>query len=273
MNNRLRLTLVAGLAASAFVACGGGRTDAAVEPVTITSSADNSLQTILERGVLRVGTTGDFYLSFIDPRTGNRDGYDIELTTQLAADMGVAIEYVATEWPSLVSGLLAGRYDITTGASYNPGRARRVSYSLPTARVGTVAVVRRGDVSRFESWDVINQPNVRVAVRQGSVFEDQANDVAPDSDVQPVAAPVTEYQEVLGGRADVAIMGLLDAVARVADHEGLRIAPVEMRNANYVGILVPQQHHELRVFIDAWIRSKEYSGYLAALNEKWNLGF
>lgn len=273
MNIRLRLALVAVLAAVALAACGNGQASAAGEPTGTTAATGNSLQTILERGVLRVGTTGDFFMSFIDPETGERGGYDIELTTQLAADMGVEIEYVSTDWPSLVSGLVAGRYDITTGASYNPGRARTASYTLPIARVGTVAVIRRADAARFSSWSAINQPDVRVAVRQGSVFEDQANGITPDAEIRAVAAPATEYQEVLAGRADVAITSLFDAASLVGDQESLQIAPVEPRNTNFIGILVPQQDHELRTFIDAWIRSKEYSGYIAELTEKWNLAF
>ncbi|HKJ85453.1 MAG TPA: transporter substrate-binding domain-containing protein, partial [Spirochaetia bacterium] len=167
----------------------------------------------------------------------------------------------------------AGRYDITTGASFNPGRARTASYTLPIARVGTVAVIRRADAGRFTSWNAINQPETRVAARQGSVFEDQANAIAPNAEIRAVASPATEYQEVLAGRADVAITSLFDAASLVSDQESLQIAPVDPRNTNFIGLLVPQEHHELRTFIDAWIRSKEYSGYIDELTEKWNLAF
>ena len=236
-------------------------------------SGPNSLQRVLERGVLRVGTTGDFHMSFIDPDTGERGGYDIDLTRKLAQDMGVEIEYVATDWPSLVSGLTAGRYDITTGASFNAGRARTASYTLTISRVGTVAVIRPTDEARFTTWDAINRSDVRVAVRRGSVFEDQARYITPDAEVRTIAAPAAEYQEVLEHRADVAIMSSLDAAALVHDRRQLRIAPVEPHNANYLGMLVPQGHHELRAFIDAWIRAQEYSGFIDELTAKWGIAF
>ena len=234
-------------------------------------AASSSLQRILERGVLRVGTTGDFFMSFIDPETGNRGGYDIELTTKLAEDMGVQIEYVSTDWPSLVSGLAAGRYDITTGASFNPGRARTASYTIPIARVGTVAVIRREDAGRLNSWDAMNNPDVRVATRQGSVFEDHARVITPNATIAAVASPATEYQEVLARRADVAITSLFDAASLVRDQQSLQIAGAEPRNTNFIGILVPQSQHELRAFIDAWIRAQESSGYIDELTERWNL--
>lgn len=237
------------------------------------SSDQTLLQEILERGVIRVGTTGDFFMSSIDPETGERVGYDIELTTQLAEDMGVEIEYVATDWQNLVSGLAAGRYDITTGASFNSGRARTASYTRPIARVGTTAVIRTADAARFSSWDAINQPNVVVAVRQGSVFEDQAEVLVPDAQIRAIASPATEYQEVLAGRAAVAITSLFDGAQIAGEQENLQLAPIDLRNTNFIGILVPQEEHELRVFIDAWIRSKEFSGFIDELTRRWNLGF
>ena len=274
MRYRLSTVLVAAAAVAALAGCTQQAQEAAQDdPARQASSGTNRLQEILERGVLRVGTTGDFFMSFIDPETGERGGYDIELTTQLAEDMGVEIEYVSTDWPSLVSGLVAGRYDITTGASFNPGRARTASYTLPIARVGTVAVIRRADADRLASWEAINQPNVRVAVRQGSVFEDQAQGITPDAEISAVAAPATEYQEVLAGRADAAITSLFDAASLVSDQESLQIAPVDPRNTNFIGILVPQGHDEVRTFINAWIRAKEHSGFIDELTQKWNLGF
>ena len=49
-------------------------------------SGESGLQRILESGVIRVGTTGDFRpMSYKDPRTGKYEGFDIELVERLAA--------------------------------------------------------------------------------------------------------------------------------------------------------------------------------------------
>ncbi len=271
---RVRFALAA-VVAALLLSCAEPAHDSTGTAVTAAQrlGEQSSLQRILERGVLRVGTTGDFSMSFIDPETGERGGYDIELTRKLAEDMGVDIEYVPTEWPTLVSGLTAGRYDITTGASFNPGRARTASYTVPIARAGTVAIIRRADADRFRSWEAINRPEVRVATRHGSVFEDHARHITPDAQILAVAAPATEHEEVLARRADAAITSLFDAAALVRDQGSLQIAPVEPRNTTYIGILVPQGHHELRSFIDAWIRAQEYSGFIDELTERWNLAF
>jgi ABC-type amino acid transport substrate-binding protein len=75
--------------------------------------AKSRLQTIMERGTLRVGTTGDFNpMSIRDAATNTYRGFDVEAMEQLARDMGVKVEWVPAEWATLVAGITSNRYDI-----------------------------------------------------------------------------------------------------------------------------------------------------------------
>ena len=275
MRHSLHHIALAILAVSFITAC--AESDREIEPtvgaVPAASPEQNKLQEVLDRGSLRVGTTGDFYMSAKNPETGERSGFDIELTTKLAEDMGVEVEYVATDWTSLVSGLSAGRYDITTGASYTAGRARLASYTIPIATVGTVALVREADRETYTSWESINRSDVIVAVRQGAMVEEYAGDLVPNAGIRAIASPASAYVEVVSGRADVVLASLVDAAEQIADGSPLRSAPVEPQNANFIGLLVQQGHSELRSYIDAWIRAQERSGYLADLTAKYHLSF
>ena len=271
MRLRFRHTVALVTAVVAVAACSEPPEEIAVQPPGAPASGSDLLGEILERGVLRVGTTGDFYMSRLDPETGERSGYDIDLTTRLADDMGVEIEYVGTDWPSLVSGLNSGRYDITTSATYTAARALAATYTLPIARTGTVAVIRSSDEDRFDSWDAIGASGVTIAVRQGSIFQDQAERIGGAASIETIASPAVVHEAVLAGRADVAITGLVDAAALTSAHEALRIAATEPKYASYTAMLVPHGEHELRAFVDAWIRSLEHSGFLDALGERWGL--
>nr|MBN8157032.1 transporter substrate-binding domain-containing protein [Vibrio vulnificus] len=82
--------------------------------------AQSRLQEILDKGVLRVGTTGDWNpMTMKDPVTNSYRGFDIDVTTELAKDLGVKVEYIATDWKTLVNGITANKYDITGSASLN----------------------------------------------------------------------------------------------------------------------------------------------------------
>ena len=55
--------------------------------------------------MLKVGTTGDWNpMTMKDPATNAYTGYDIDVMTALAKDLGVEIEFVATDWKTLVNG-------------------------------------------------------------------------------------------------------------------------------------------------------------------------
>ena len=85
---------------------------------TTVVSAQSALNDILSSGKLKAGTTGDFNpFSTRDPATNKYQGYDIDIMTELAKDMGVEIEFVATDWKTIVNGVVAGKYHITGSAS------------------------------------------------------------------------------------------------------------------------------------------------------------
>ena len=52
--------------------------------------AQSALNEILDSGVLKVGTTGDWNpMSLRDPATNSYKGYDIDIMNELATDLGV----------------------------------------------------------------------------------------------------------------------------------------------------------------------------------------
>ena len=231
----------------------------------------SALQTILESGTLRVGTTGDFNpMSFKDPDTGDYAGHDIELVQQLATDMGVEIEFVPTDWANLVSGVAAGKYDITTGASMNMGRAKTAGYTLPVVQVGTVPLMLRESEGAYTSWDDINNADAKVAVTLGTVFDEQARQNFPDAEIVAVESPARDFQELLAGRADVSLTSNIEASQLIQTYSELMIVPVDApRNANAIALLAPQDDQVLINYINVWITMKQQQGYFKALQEKW----
>ena len=119
-----------------------GAADAA--PGQAQAPTKSRLQTVLERGSVRVGTTGDFNpMSFKDTGTNAYKGFDIEAAEQLAKDMGVKVEWVPAEWATLVAGITSDRFDIFSGASLNIARAKVVAFSSPYLEAGTMPLVQK----------------------------------------------------------------------------------------------------------------------------------
>ena len=76
----------------------------AFSTVTAPVHAASVLNEILSDGVLKVGTTGDWNpMTMKDTATNSYTGYDIDVMTELAKDLGVKVEFVPTDWKTLVS--------------------------------------------------------------------------------------------------------------------------------------------------------------------------
>ena len=85
--------------------------------LTTVNSTSSTLDEIVQSGVLKVGTTGDFLgWSFKNPETDSYEGFDIDVAKKLGESMGVKVEFVATDWKNLVSGVVSNKYHMTSSA-------------------------------------------------------------------------------------------------------------------------------------------------------------
>jgi len=131
--------------------------------------AQNTLQDILSGGVLKVGTTGDWNpMTMKDPATNTYTGYDIEVMTELAKDLDVKVEFVPTDWKTLVNGVVSGKYHMTGSASISPARAKVAGYSDSYFSLATVPLTLSKNASKFTDWADLDKPDVTVAATLGT---------------------------------------------------------------------------------------------------------
>lgn len=233
----------------------------------------SKLTQILERGTLRVGTTGDFNpMSFKDTNANTLVGYDIDAMNQLATDMGVKVEFVTTEWATLVNGIVSDRYDIFAGgSSLNMARAKTVAFTSPYVYAGTVPLINKKDAKKFPTWESINNSNVNVAVLMGTVFEQQAKSAFPKAKVRSVEKPATGYQEVLANRAQVTITSNVEAATLIKTYPDLQVVgtSADMKNKRPFAYPVVQGDAVWLTFLNNWIALKEAEGFFTTLEAKW----
>lgn len=236
------------------------------------AASKSRLGKILESGVLRVGTTGDFRpMSFREPGAPDLTGHDIEAARELAKDMGVKVEFVPTDWKTLITGIVADKFDIAmSGISMNVDRAKVAGFTLPYMEFGTVPVTLKKNDKRFRSWSDIDKKGVTVATTLGTVFDAQAKEYFKVATLKPVEAPATGYQEVLSGRADVNITSNVEAATLIKTHPTLMVVPVDRaRSRRPASFLVAQDDVVWLNFVNHWISIKKSQGYFDGLEQKW----
>ena len=236
--------------------------------------AESRLQQILVNGELRVGTTGDWNpMTLIDPATQKREGFDIDVATALAADMGVKVVFVPTTWKTLVNGIVADKYDMSTSASLSPKRALVAGYSQSYFAVVDVPLMNRNSAGKYNSWEDLNFPSVTVAVTMGTVQEKRARALFNKAKIITVSAPARDYQEVLAGRADASMTSNLEAANLVKKYKQLQRVPIqEGRSPTPLAMLLPQNDQVWINYVNHWIDLKRERGFFKELEAKWLSG-
>ncbi|MEZ9004742.1 transporter substrate-binding domain-containing protein [Vibrio splendidus] len=235
--------------------------------------AQSRLQEILGAGVLRVGTTGDWNpMTMKDPATNSYRGFDIDVTTELAKDLGVKVEYVATDWKTLVNGITANKYDVTGSASLNMSRAKVAGYSQPYFYLAFVPVVQKKDIEKFSDWSDFDKAEIKVAATLGTVQEQMVKDFFPSAQHIVIEAPARDFQELLARRADVSVTSNVEAATLVEKFKQLAIVPVkEPRKPTPIAMLLPQDDQVWINYINHWVELKKTQGFFKQTAEKWGL--
>ncbi|MGR4890708.1 transporter substrate-binding domain-containing protein [Sphingopyxis sp. LARHCG72] len=224
---------------------------------------------------MRVGTTGDFYpFSLRDTKTNGYRGYDIEVAQQLAKDLGVKLEFVQTSWPGLVAGMVSDKYDIALGGiTMTLDRMKSVAFSDTFVSLGLVPLIRKEDEGKFRRWEDLDREGVTIAVELGTSSELIARATFTKAKILAVEPPTARsYQEVLTRRADAGINDILTYRRAAQNYPSLVVlAPERPVGALHNGIMVPQGDQVLLNWLNAWVRTRQETGFFDKLNEKWQV--
>ena len=244
-----------------------------IAAVSTAAQGQSALNEILRGGVLKIGTTGDWNpMTMKDPATNAYTGYDIDVMTELAGDLGVEVEFVATDWKTLINGVISGKYHLTGSASISPSRAKAAGYSTSYFSLATVPLILAEDEGRFRDWADLDQPDVTVAATLGTVQEKYVKRFFPNARHKIVEAPARDFQEVLAGRADAHITSNVEANKLVQKYPQMMIVPVSAPRApTPIAMLLPQSDQVWINYVNTWIALKTERGFFEELGRKWRL--
>ena len=236
------------------------------------ASAQSALNEILDSGVLKVGTTGDWNpMSVRDPATNTYKGFDIDVLSELAKDMGVEVEFVPTDWKTLVNGVVAGKYHITGSASISASRMKVAGYSNSYLLAEIFPFTMTENADKFDGYESINQPDVKVATTLGTSFQQMVTEWFPNADIKLVEGPARGYQEVIAGRADVFITSNIEGATLAEKFPISRVKNAGPRSPSVIAMLLPQDDQIWINYVNNWVKMKTAKGFFEETKAKWGL--
>ncbi|MGD8710029.1 MAG: transporter substrate-binding domain-containing protein, partial [Ectothiorhodospiraceae bacterium] len=114
--------------------------------------AASRLDQILEAGVLKVGTTGDYKpFTYQGDGSDEFEGLDIDLARSLADSLGVKVEFVKTSWPNLMKDFESDKFDIGMGGITVTLSRQQVAYfSIPEMTDGKTPITQCEDKGKYQ---------------------------------------------------------------------------------------------------------------------------
>jgi cyclohexadienyl dehydratase len=241
-------------------------------------SSQPTIERIQQRGKILIGTTGDYRpLSFCEPETGEYWGFGIDMAQQIAARLGVGIEFVKTSWPTLTADVLAEPqlFDLAIGGiTITDARRETMLMSDGYLANGKTILCRASEADRYQTLADMDKPEVRVMVNPGGLNEKFANENLTHATI--IVHPKNEEIPTLiaEGQADVMITEITEAPYYVKADSRLA-APLlnEPFNHGEIGVLMRKGQDDLLQLVNDVIRQMTADGSLRQLHEKYGLVF
>jgi polar amino acid transport system substrate-binding protein len=230
----------------------------------------STVEQVSQRGILKVGMS-TFVPWAMKDKTGKLIGFEIDVASRLAEDMGVKIEFVPTKWAGIIPALLTGKFDVIIGGmSVRPDRNLKVNFSIPYDYAGQSLVASKKLAAGFTSLKEFDRPDVVIAARLGSTAADAANKFMPTAQKRFFDDEAQVIQEVVNGRAHAAVASAPLPAFQAIKYPDKLFLPFEGTfTKEPIGFAVRKGDFDTLNYFDNWIRVTEAKGWLAERKHYW----
>lgn len=236
--------------------------------ITKNSWADNSFQKVKEKGELVVGLCAQYPpFESKNEKTGELEGFDIDMGKSLAAKMDVNAKFIDAEWQGLLGGLNKGDYDVLiTCMSKSETRGENVNFSDVYYKLPDVIVVRKDETAITSKADLKGKI---VGVQLGSASEQLADRMKDMfKEIKRYNYNPEAFTDLKFNRSNAVLVGYAYAVNQIKTDPSYKVVGEPLAEAEVV-MVMQKGADDLTAQINKALRSiKEDGTYLQILN-RW----
>lgn len=222
--------------------------------------------------VLKVATEAGFMpFEFVDEKTGELLGFDMELIRAIAAELGMEIKIDNISWDGLIPALLNNNYDVAiAGITITEERTQSVNFSTPYFE-SVLTIVTKNNASDITSLDDLKGKIAAVQISTTGDFE--ATDLAIEGGLKGISRfdTVTDaMQAVIIGAADVVIVDLPVAQAYLEANPNAPLKHVgPVADNEFYGIALNKKNTELLEKINGALAQLHENGTYDKIYQNW----
>ncbi|CYW59639.1 amino acid ABC transporter substrate-binding protein [Streptococcus suis] len=233
---------------------------------TSNSTDQTLLAQIKEEGVIQIGTEGAYAPYSYHDESGKLVGYDVEVAEAVAEKLGVKVEFVETEWDSMIAGLDAARFDtIANQVGITDERKAKYDFSTPYTYIYGALVTQKDntDITSFADLSGKKSANSLTSNWADLARENGAEVVGVDGFSQAVELLNT-------GRVDATINDNLVYLDYVKQHADAPIKVVTLTDdVSTTAFPVAKGNEDLAKEIDAALAELASEGKLVEISNKY----
>ncbi|HEX7686266.1 MAG TPA: ABC transporter substrate-binding protein [Burkholderiaceae bacterium] len=255
---RLALTLRS-LLAAAIVATG-----------LVSAAHADQLDDIKKKGELVVGVLGtDEPNSFLDPKTREIVGYEVDLAKAIAAKIGVKPVFKQLAVAARIPELQQGRVDLLAASlTHNKERESQVDFSLTTFVTGQKAIVKNSSGIR----DIAQLAGKKVLTVKGGTQEGNIRKAVPTADVVTFETSQQGFLALQQGKGAAFVddeAALVDDWAKLGDaRKAYTILPTSI-SVEPLALGLRKNEPRFKEVVDDTLRGLESSGEANRIFLKW----
>jgi len=233
-------------------------------------TAESTVEQVLRRGVLRVGMS-TFVPWAMKDKKGQLVGFEIDVATRLAKDMGVQAEFVPTKWAGIIPALLTGKFDVIIGGmGITPARNLKVNFTGAYDYSGMSMAASKTLAAGFDSIEDFNRPDVVLTARLGATPVDAAKKYMPKAQLRLFDDEAQIFQEVINGRAHGVVASAPTPAFQVLKYPDKLFLPLkDTFTKEPIGFAVRKGDIDTLNYFNNWITVAAAEGWLAERKHYW----
>ncbi|ALV30406.1 MULTISPECIES: transporter substrate-binding domain-containing protein [Pannonibacter] len=218
------------------------------------AASAGTIDDIRARGVLRIPAILNEVPYFNkDPRTGEWQGFVIDMASDIAKTLDVKLEVVESSWSNAILDVQSGKVDMAFAVTATPVRAMSVSFSDPTY-YNSFIIVSAKDELTGKTWQDLNDPQYTFAVDMGSAQDLITQQYLPNANILRFKTRDEAIIAVTTGKADGLVNTMLNGlvISKKAPAVGTVKVPLPVLSTPSVIALNYGTDETFKSFVSAW---------------------
>jgi ABC-type amino acid transport substrate-binding protein len=239
----------------------------------VRAAGDNLLQTVKDRGVMRVCDVEYAPWNVKNPATNQWEGINIDVVNLVAGMLKVKLEHVDATWATVIPSMTTGKCDFAGAGLYiSPARAELVTFTRPFATDGIALFVPAN--SPAKTVEDLDQAGKTIVVRTGGFEEGVARALFKHATVKTLTADQSGIMplEIASGRADGGAGGYYGNLAFLKANPNVKVRALsdELLSKTSIAFAVPPREYFFRDWLNAVLLNLEENGTLKQILAKWS---